>query len=83
MTATEPIYVPVQLDLIAELKASKDICGIKKLKVERAKVEVQHEQSQAQHFEQQFTSDNFLDKVNSTKFLSFFYLILNTDVTQS
>lgn len=62
-TVTEPIQVPVQLELIAELKASKDISGIKKLKVERAKIEVQHEQSQAQEFEKQFTSENFLDKV--------------------
>ena len=59
----EPIYAPVQHDLIAELKASKDISGIKKLKVERAKVEVQQEQSHAQQFDKQFSSDNFLGKV--------------------
>lgn len=57
--------IPVQQDLIAELKAFKDISvvGIKKLRVERAKEEVQQEQSQAKEFEKQFSSDNFLEKV--------------------
>ncbi|KAI9555539.1 hypothetical protein GHT06_018054 [Daphnia sinensis] len=57
--------IPVQQDLIAELKTCKDISvvGIKKLKVERAKEEVQQEQSQAKEFEKQFTYDNFLEKV--------------------
>ena len=67
--ALRPVAVmdaaPVQHDLIAELKATKDISvvGIKKLKVERAKEEVQQEQSQAKEFEKQFSSDNFLEKV--------------------
>lgn len=58
--------IPVQQDLIAELKTCKDISvvGIKKLKVERAKEEVQQEQSQAKEFEKQFTYDNFLEKVS-------------------
>ncbi len=57
--------IPVQLDLIAELKTCKDISvvGIKKLRVERAKEEVQQEQTQAKEFEKQFTYDNFLEKV--------------------
>lgn len=56
---------PVQLDIIAELKATKEISivGIKKLKVERAKEEIQQEESQAKEFEKQFSSDNFLEKV--------------------
>ena len=59
--------IPVQLDLIAELKTCKDISvvGIKKLRVERAKEEVQQEQTQAKEFEKQFTYDNFLEKVFS------------------
>ena len=73
-TATDPVYVPAQLELIAELKASKDIIGIKKLKVERAKVEVQHEQSQAQQFEKQFTGENFLDKVILLPFWNICYI---------
>lgn len=57
--------MPVQQDLIAELKTFKDISvvGIKKLRVERAKEEVQQEQTQAKEFEKQFSSDNFLEKV--------------------
>ena len=57
--------IPVQQDLIAELKTFKDISvvGIKKLRVERAKEEVQQEQTQAKEFEKQFSSDNFLEKV--------------------
>uniref|UniRef100_A0A0P4YCD1 GPI-anchored adhesin protein PGA55 n=1 Tax=Daphnia magna TaxID=35525 RepID=A0A0P4YCD1_9CRUS len=66
-SASLPIVevIPVQQDLIAELKTCKDISvvGIKKLKVERAKEEVQQEQSQAKEFEKQFTYDNFLEKV--------------------
>lgn len=63
---------PVQQDLIAELKATRDISvvGIKKLKVERAKEEVQQEQCQAKEFEKQFSSDNFLDKVH---FINLFF----------
>lgn len=55
----------MQHDLIAELKATRDISvvGIKKFKVERAKEEVQQEQCQAKEFEKQFSSDNFLEKV--------------------
>ena len=71
------MYQPAQLELIAELKASKDISGIKKLKVERAKIEVQHEQSQAQEFEKQFTCENFLDKVIINSLLKYRVPLLN------
>lgn len=55
----------MQQDLIAELKAFKDatVVGIKKIKVEKAKEEIQLEQSLAKEFEKQFSSDNFLEKV--------------------
>ena len=76
-TTTDPMYQPAQLELIAELKASKDISGIKKLKVERAKIEVQHEQSQAQEFEKQFTCENFLDKVTINSLLKCRVPLLN------
>lgn len=57
--------LPVQINVIAELKATQDISviGIKKLKVERAKVEVQQEQCQAKEFEKQFSSENFIKLV--------------------
>jgi hypothetical protein len=69
--------IPVQLDLIAELKTCKDISvvGIKKLRVERAKEEVQQEQSQAKEFEKQFTYDNFLEKVFCPSCFSMFMFV--------
>lgn len=65
--------MPVQQELIAELKTFKDISvvGLKKLRVERAKEEVQQEQTQAKEFEKQFSSDNFLEKVLSFYKLQF------------
>jgi hypothetical protein len=55
------------------LKATKDISvtGIKKLKVERAKVEVQQEQCQAKEFEKQFSSENFIKHVSQKIYIFF------------
>jgi len=50
-------------DLIAELKMSKDITGIKKLKVERAKVEEQQEKQMFTEITRQLTTNNFVEKV--------------------
>jgi hypothetical protein len=50
-------------DLIAELKMSKDITGIKKLKVERAKVEEQQEKQMFTEITRQLTANNFVEKV--------------------
>jgi len=63
----EPIYVTSQQNVIAELKASKDISitGIKKFKVERQQVELQQEKTSNQQFEKQFSSENFLEKVSA------------------
>ena len=54
-----------QQNVIAELKASKDISitGIKKLKVERAQTELAQEKHHSQQFEKQFSLENFMDKV--------------------
>ena len=56
--------IPVQ-ELIAELKAVKDIAvvDIKKLRVERAKEEVEQEKTQAKELGKQFSLDKFLEKV--------------------
>jgi Zn-dependent metalloprotease len=50
-------------DLIAELKMSKDITGIKKLKVERAKVEEQQEKQMFTEITRQLTANNFVEKI--------------------
>jgi hypothetical protein len=50
-------------DLIAELKMSKDITGIKKLKVERARVEEQQEKQMFTEITRQLTANSFVEKV--------------------
>lgn len=50
-------------DLITELKQSKDIQGIKKMKEERSKTEEEMEKRKAIELSQQFSVENFVDKV--------------------
>lgn len=47
---------------------SKDITGIKKMKVERAKME-----RNSEVYSDQFTIENFIDTVNAFKSLSLFF----------
>lgn len=54
-----------KVDLIAELKASKDITGIKKMKVERAKLEDRHSSNVYGEATRQFTPNNFVDTVSN------------------
>lgn len=56
-------YIAQKTDLIAELKISKDISGIKKMKVERAKVEEKQEKEMITEISKQFTATNFVEKV--------------------
>lgn len=51
-------------DLIAELKLSKDITGIKKLKVERVKMEEKQEKELVTEISRQFSIENFVEKVS-------------------
>ena len=53
-------------DLIAELKKTKDIPGIKKLKVERAKVEKTQEQNMITEISKAFSVSKFVDQVSPT-----------------
>lgn len=57
-------YLAQKTDLIAELKMSKDITGIKKMKVERAKVEEKQEKEMITEISKQFTATNFVEKVS-------------------
>lgn len=63
----------LKTDLINELKLSKDIAGVKKLKVERAKMEDRHSTAIYGEASRQFTPQNFVDTVvvvNNTHKLS-------------
>lgn len=60
---SEPFYVQ-KTDLIAELKKAKDIPGIKKFKVEMAKVEKNHEQNLISEISKSFSVSSFVDQVS-------------------
>ncbi len=59
---TQPFQSQKQ-DLIAELKLSKDISGIKKLKVERVKMEEKQEKELVTEITRQFSIEHFVEKV--------------------
>lgn len=52
-------------DLIAELKRTKDIPGIKKLKVERAQVEKTQEQNLMSEINKAFSVTKFVDQASN------------------
>ncbi|XP_024946937.1 espin isoform X2 [Cephus cinctus] len=59
---SEPFFVQ-KTDLIAELKKTRDIPGIKKLKVERAQVEKTQEQHLMTEMSKAFSAQNFVDQI--------------------
>ncbi|KAH9634272.1 hypothetical protein HF086_011532 [Spodoptera exigua] len=58
------IYKNAKTDLIEELKMSKDITGIKKLKVERARRESLQDKETFTEFTKRFTAENFVEQVS-------------------
>lgn len=58
-------------DLIAELKMSKDLTGLKKMKREKAKTEQTMEKEVIFEIRKQFTATNFVDKVLSKENFTF------------
>lgn len=58
-------FMAQKTSLIAELKMSKDITGIKKLKVERAKKEETLEKEIIQEISKQFSPTKFVEKVST------------------
>lgn len=58
-------------DLIAELKRTKDIPGIKKLKVERAQVEKTQEQNLMSEINKAFSVTKFVDQVSILFYILF------------
>lgn len=65
-------YLAQKNDLISELKMSKDITGIKKLKVEQAKVQEKQEKELFTEITKQFTASSFVEKVANV--LIFYFL---------
>lgn len=63
LSSTNEAFLNQKIDLIAELKASKDISGIRKLKVERAKIEDRQEKEFYSDVTKQFTASNYVDQV--------------------
>lgn len=66
-TVEAPFQVAKQ-DLIEELKKSKDITGIKKMKVEKVKMEEQHEKELVTEITKQISVESFVEKVSLVSF---------------
>jgi len=69
-SVSEPFFVQ-KTDLIAELKRTKDIPGIKKLKVERAQVEKTQEQNLMSEINKAFNVTKFVDQVSILLYIPF------------
>lgn len=63
LSSTNEQYLSQKTDLIAELKMSKDITGIKKMKVERARMGDRNSEVYSD-VNRQFTIAMFVDTVN-------------------
>lgn len=62
LSSTNESFLNQKIDLIAELKISKDIHGIKKMKVEKAKLE---DRETYADLSRQFTANHFVDQVQN------------------
>lgn len=62
LSSTNEQFINQKTDLIAELKMSKDITGIKKMKVERARVDRNSEVYS--DVNRQFSMQSFVETVN-------------------
>uniref|UniRef100_A0A182N2X6 ANK_REP_REGION domain-containing protein n=1 Tax=Anopheles dirus TaxID=7168 RepID=A0A182N2X6_9DIPT len=63
LSSTSEQFLSQKTDLIAELKLSKDIAGVKKMKVERAKLEDRQANEVYSEVTRQFTAQNYVDQV--------------------
>ncbi|XP_038107460.1 uncharacterized protein LOC6050775 isoform X3 [Culex quinquefasciatus] len=62
LSSTNEQFLSQKTDLIAELKMSKDIAGVKKMKVERAKLEDKQATEVYSEVTRQFTASNYVDQ---------------------
>lgn len=63
LSSTNEAFLSQKTDLIAELKMSKDINGIRKMKVEKAKMEGSYDKEAYSDITKQFTATHFVDHV--------------------
>lgn len=64
LSSTNEAFLSQKTDLIAELKMSKDINGIRKMKVEKAKMEGSYDKEAYVDITKQFTATHFVETVN-------------------
>lgn len=67
LSSTNESFLSQKTDLIAELKMSKDIHGIKKMKVEKARLEGKYDKDAYSELTRQFTASHFVDQVCATQ----------------
>ncbi|XP_055298609.1 putative uncharacterized protein DDB_G0277255 isoform X5 [Sitodiplosis mosellana] len=63
LSSTNEAFLSQKTDLIAELKMSKDINGIRKMKVEKAKMEGSYDKEAYLDITKQFTATHFVEQV--------------------
>lgn len=68
LSSTNESFLSQKTDLIAELKMSKDIHGIKKMKVERARLEGKNGSAYSE-ITRQFTTSHFVEQVRNDDIL--------------
>lgn len=64
LSSTNEAFLSQKTDLIAELKMSKDINGIRKMKVEKAKMEGSYDKEAYVDITKQFTATHFVEAVS-------------------
>lgn len=68
LSSTNEAFLSQKIDLIAELKMSKDINGIRKLRVEKAKMEGSYDKEAYVDITKQFTATHFVETVTDIPF---------------
>lgn len=71
LSSTNEAFLSQKTDLIAELKMSKDINGIRKMKVEKAKMEGSYDKGAYTDITKQFTATHFVETVSVRSVFSF------------
>lgn len=75
LSSTNEAFLSQKTDLIAELKMSKDINGIRKMKVEKAKMEGSYDKEAYIDITKQFTATHFVETVNQSTYSLTQYMI--------
>lgn len=68
LSSTNESFLSQKTDLIAELKMSKDINGIRKMRIERARMEGHYDKEAFSEVTRQFTASHFYDKVEFVEY---------------